>query len=422
MNINEQIQPIVASLIENLKVSIEDEVRDKISQEVVAKIASTELNGIIENIISSQLNHRLTNYNFEATTKDQLNKIVAQITNQIDQSLTQAANKQITTEINRQIAAMDIQTIIDAVVERKLSAMITPGGFPDRSIPHTSVDLRGAKLTGDNIKGGIIENFGSTGIEDRASFVQLTLMDHASVFEGPVFAPEIQVKGDLSVNGNLTLTGSMSTDSAAFQSLVEHSTDAVRAGLTDELFASFSNIIYKSIAEQGIDLDRVTQGGKEVVKGNQIGYHITDSNLQRVGLIKDLQTQGESLLSDTLYASNRRIGINTLDPSATLSVWDGECEITLSKRRQDEAYIAAPRYQKLILGSNNKENLVLDVDGKVVVETLVIGGTQMRSAAETPNYDGHRGDIVYNQLPELGSCIGWVCLGATRWAKFGKIE
>jgi len=422
MNINEQLQPIVAGLIENLKVSIEDELKEKISEQVIGKLASTELTGIIESIIGQQLSHRLANYNVEATTKDQLNKIVSQITAQIDQSLTQAANKQITTEINRQIAAMDIQTVMDAVIERKLSSMITPDAFPSRSIPHTSIDFRGAKLTGDNIKGGIIENFGSTGIEDRSSFVQLTLMDHASAFEGPVFAPELQVKGNLIVDGNLILAGELPTDSQAFKLLVEHSTQSIRKELNEELFTSFSYTLHKAILETGIDLDRITQGGKDVVKGNQLGYHITDSNLQRLGLVKDLQTQGESLLSDTLYSSNRRVGINTIDPSAVLAVWDEECEITISKRRQDEAYISAPRYQKLILGSNNKENLTLDVDGKVLVNTLVIGSTQMKSADETPNYEGSRGDIVYNQLPELGSSIGWVCLGGTRWAKFGKIE
>jgi hypothetical protein len=250
----------------------------------------------------------------------------------------------------------------------------------------------------------------------------MTLMDHAVAFEGPLFAPSAEIKGDLVVDGALTLNGTVTEDCVGFTQLVTATSVAVTAGLNDTLFTGYSNIIQEQLKTSGIDLDRITQGGKEIVKGPQLGYHIVDSNLQRVGMLKDLQTSGENLLSETLYVTQKRVGINTMDPSAAFAVWDEEVELIVAKRKTDVAYIATPRKQQLVLGSNSKENIVLDTDGSVHIENLVIGRVAMTSGQSIPNFSGGMGQIMFNELPSPGSPIGWVCLGNTRWAKFGMIE
>jgi hypothetical protein len=111
-----------------------------------------------------------------------------------------------------------------------------------------------------------------------------------------------------------------------------------------------------------------------------------------------------------------------MDPSAVLSIWDEEVEINLAKYEQDVGYIGTPRYQKFVLGSNSRENIILHVDGSVEIEKLAVGKTHMSSAKEKPNYNGELGQIVWNETPSHGGVVGWVCLGATRWAKFGIIE
>ena len=312
--------------------------------------------------------------------------------------------------------------MVNEIVSSKLESIIKLHEFPESSIPHASINFKGLTLSGDHIKAGIIENFGSNGIEDRSTFVQLTLMDHASAFEGPVWAPEVQVKGNLTVDGNLIIHGDVDATSPAFIKLVEHSRDEVKKSLNEELFKSYSDIIFKSIRDQGIDLDRLTQAGKEVIAGNKLGYHITDTNIQRVGILHDLQTKGENLLSNTLYVTDSRVGVNTMDPSATFVIWDEEVEMLVTKRRQDTGYIGTARFQKLIVGSNNKENIMLNTDGSVEINKLSIGKVQMISALNIPNYEGHRGDIVWNEIPDHGTPIGWVCLGSTRWAKFGTVD
>lgn len=422
MDINQQLQPIVANLLDSLKISIEGELRERVSAEVTEKIASAEIHSIVSDLIQQHITRRLDGFNFIDVSNETLTKSVNKLVDQIEKTLANTAKAQITTEINNQLALVNVNELINSIVGNKISSLVSSQSFPEGSIPHSSIDFRGLGLTGDQVKGGIIENFGSTGIEDRATHVQMTLMDHATAFEGPLWAPAAVIKGDLSVDGNLILKGIISPDSPAFASIVEHSSSAVRDSLNQDLFQSYSDIISKNIREQGLDLDRLTQGGKEIIKGPQLGYHITDSNLQRVGILRDLQTSGENYLCNTLYVTNGRAGVNTMDPSATFVVWDEEVEIVTTKRSQDTGYIGTSRYQRLVLGSNGKENIVLDVDGNVKINRLTLNKVNLTSAATIPNFEGTKGDIVYNEQPEIGSPIGWVCLGSTRWAKFGIIE
>jgi hypothetical protein len=450
MDINQQLQPIVATLLDDLKEKIEAEIRisvtqemisristeelsaqidavinenrNTITQEIVNKVTSAELFTIVDQVIKEQISEKLLKYNIETTTQTQLDNLVKKLTVQIESGLVSAANKQITEDISRKLAQFDISTAMDNLVEKKLGTLASTGRFPQNSIHHTSVNFKDFKISGTQVKGGIVENFSSTGIEDRATKVTLTLLDRASVFENTVFAPKLEVKGNLTVDGTVTLKGDIATDTSAFDTIVEHSKNRVKQEINEELFQGFSATIHKNLVEQGVDLDRITQGGREVIKGPQLGYHIVDSNLQRLGVVNDLQTAGENLLSDTLYVTTRRVGVNTIDPSAVLAVWDEEVELIVAKRKQDTGYIGTTRHQRVILGSNNKENITLNTDGTVEIDQLSIGNVPMSSASVTPNYEGITGQIVWNESPSLGGCVGWICLGKTRWAKFGSIE
>ena len=422
MDINQQLQPIVAGLIDGLKASIEQELQAKITDEVIKKIAATELDAVVDTLVKQQIGTRLDKFNFADTSREQLTAQIAKITADVNKTVVDKANAQIVQEIKRQLNAININLIVNEIVKTSLASIIKIQDFPSQSIAHSAVNFQGLKLTGDSIAGGIIEQFGSTGIEDRASFVQMTLMDHAVAFEGPLFAPSAKITGDLVVDGALTLNGTVTETSAGFTQLVAATSVAVTASLNDTLFTGYSNIIQEQLRTTGIDLDRITQGGKEIVKGAQLGYQIVDSNLQRVGVLRDLQTSGENFLSETLYVTQRRVGVNTMDPSAVFAVWDEEVELIVAKRKTDVAYLATPRKQQLILGSNGKENIILDTDGSAHIENLVVGRVAMSSSTTVPNYVGTMAQIVYNELPAPGSPIGWVCIGGSRWAKFGIIE
>ena len=422
MDINEQLQPIVASIIDNLKGSIEAELRDQISNEIVAKIANTEFDSVVQRLVEQQIRGRVENFDFAKVSDEELRKFLAQLTSQLHNNLANTANQQISTYINQKLAAVDINSIVNNIVQNKIANLLQTQKFPEQSIHHSSINFDGVKLTGDAVTGGIITKFGSTGIEDLATGVQMTLMDRGTAFEGPLFAPSITVKGDVTLDGKLVINGEVSADTKGFLKLVQQTSVAVKTLLNDELFLGFSDIIFKKMQADGIDLDKITQGGKEVVAGNRLGYHINDTNIKRLGVVNDLQTSGENLLSETLYVTKGRVGINTMDPATALSVWDQEVEINVNKQSQNTGYVGTARNQRLVLGSNSKKNIILETDGSVEIENLRVGNTPMGSASAIPNYPSITGTIVWNESPAHGSAIGWVCLGATLWASFGKVD
>jgi hypothetical protein len=420
MDINQQLQPIVTSLLDSLKGSIEAELRNKISDEVIKTISNTEVTAIVERIISQRLNERVAEFNIETKTRQQLEQTLTQITNQLSTSLAKSANEQITAEVARRVAVMDIGPIIQSIVENKINNLVQTGAFGKESIDHSSINFKGFKFSGDVVKGGIIENFGSTGIDDRATQVQMTLMDQAVAFEKAVWTPSAIIKGKLTVEGDLVVLGDIDSNSPAANTLANMAVEKINADT--ELLELHGDAMLASIGQKGIDLKRITQDGREIVNGNQLGYQITDSNLQRVGMLRDLQTQGEALLSDTLYVTGKRVGINTIEPSAVFVVWDEEVELVITKHSSDTGYIGMPRFQRLVLGSNNKDNLILDTDGSVEIENLRVGNTPMSSATAIPDYNAITGTIVWNENPAQGGPVGWICLGGARWAKFGIIE
>lgn len=422
MDINASLQPIIASMVNDLKASMQKELKEQVSAEVVKTLATTELTSIITGLITNQIQARVDKFDFNKASEQELQKIVQTLTNQINRTLTDSANAQISNFVKQRLVQVDLHDSIQTVIRTALGDTLTAGSFPEASIPHTSIDFKGFKTTGDCITGGIITNFGSTGIEDRATDVRMTIMDQAVAFERPVWGPELKIKGNVTVDGTLIVNGAVATNTPVFLKLVDQTSEAVRANLNTELFAGFSHTLFDKIRDEGIDLDKVTQNGKEVVSGNRLGYHIIDTNIQRVGVLNDLQTSGENLFVDTLYVTQRRVGINTMEPTWALTVWDEEVELAVSKQSQDTAYIHTPRNQRLILGSNNRQNLILNPDGSIDVDNLRVGNVPMSSASAIPNYNAITGTIVWNESPAPGGPIGWVCLGATRWAKFGIIE
>jgi hypothetical protein len=278
------------------------------------------------------------------------------------------------------------------------------------------------RLSGENITGGIVKSFGSTGIDDKATACQLSIFDETTVVENNLLTRDLTVKGSATVEGDLIVTGTVPEDSPMFTNLVASVSQNVKNGLNHDVFSGFSDLVFKQIRDNGLDLTKITLNGTEVVNGGNLSNNITFSNLQRVGTLTELRVSGEALLSQTLYTTNRRVGINTLEPSHVLSVWDQEIEFGFGKRETDVAVFETPRNQRLIISTNGKNNLVLLPAGGVAVDKLVIGATTLSSASVPPNYDAPHGAIVFNSSPTIGGPLGWVSLGGARWANFGFID
>jgi hypothetical protein len=156
--------------------------------------------------------------------------------------------------------------------------------------------------------------------------------------------------------------------------------------------------------------------------GNKLNYGIVDTNIQRVGQLKDLQTAGETLLSETLYVGKDKVGIGTIEPGHSLSVWDQEVEIGVGKRLKDTGWIGTPRNQNLIISANNQDNLVIAADGSVQVKQLTVNKISIISTPQVPSGIYPKATVAFNENPAPGQPIGWVSLGNGSWSKFGTIE
>jgi len=338
------------------------------------------------------------------------------------QELTAQLTKQVQADVAQKIAQVDVNQLLREYVDRTLGNAIKTVEFPEGSIPWSSIDPVAFRTTGDHIDGGVIRNFGSTGIQDSATKCILTILDDATVVENKLVALAANIKGDLTVEGSLNITGEMDPDSPFFKDLSERAAGLVHLSLNKELFTTFSEIVFSKLKTDGIDLTKILLNGQEVVKGNQLGMFVTETNIQKLGHLKSLTVTGESTLGNALFAGNKRIGINTLEPAEVLDVWDQEVSVSAKKLRQNVAFFGTTRNQQLVLSANNKDNITLEVDGSATIPKLNVGEVQITSSPTVPTYDAKPGTWVINSAPDIGKPSYWVSLGGARWASAGIIS
>jgi hypothetical protein len=204
--------------------------------------------------------------------------------------------------------------------------------------------------------------------------------------------------------------------------LVASTTQNVRTSLDQTLFKNYADMVFTQVKENGLDLNKITLNGTDIVDGNTLSNSILNSNLQKVGQLKELQVSGETLLSGSLYTTVQRVGVNTIEPAQALSIWDQEVEIGIGKQSNNTGVIGTPRSQTLILSTNGKNNITLTPDGAASVTQLNIGTVSITSSDMPPGDDRPKGTIVFNSSPNLGGPLGWVSLGDARWANFGIID
>lgn len=413
MDISKQLESVISSIVENVQTRVSQQVADLVQAELATQLANFDYSTIISKIAGTQISEKISQFEFdEQAINRQVNAAAGVIVNNINQT----ANNEIAALIGKQVSQINFDTQLKNSLVEVLEARFRDYAFPNDSIPAKSIKLSEVKLSGNQIKGGIIENFSSTGIDDRSTSCVITVLDQAVVVENNL------VTLDLTVQGNLEVNGEVSKDSGFYKNLAASVSSQVQAELDDEFFGNYSRIIFDRIKTEGIELNKITSGGAAVIEGNRIGMGITESNLQKLGLLKELQVSGETAIAGTFYVGNKRVGINTLEPSAALAVWDAEVEITASKLQENVGIITTQRAQTLILGSNRNQNIVLNTDGSVQINNLQIGYMRFGSSESPPNYTSTKGHVVFNANPSPGGPLGWVCLGSANWANFGIID
>lgn len=350
--------------------------------------------------------------------KNQLDDVFRKLTKQVQEEV----EKELTAFIKDKVNTIDFARLVREELKQELSQRITEINFGDETIPSSAIRFDNNSISGDVINGGIIKNFGSTGIDDKATGCQLTILDTHVVVESPILTTGLEVKGNVKIEGELIVDGHIPEHSNLFRTFVQTSTNALKAELDETFFSKYSKLVYNEVKEQGLDVGGITLNGRALVSEGELAPTIVKSNIRRLGELVELQVKGETLLDNTLFVAGKRVGINTLEPGGALAVWDEEVELVVRKKSSNTGYIGSTRDITFILGSNNKENISLDPDGSVTINDLRLGALPISTASTEPTWPGRAGEIVFNDSPAIGLPIGWVCLEGHRWANFGTIQ
>ena len=419
MDLNEHISKIVDQIVGEITENVSTRVDKLILDAITSRLDSFDYNTHVQQAANAALDKKASQYTIDSK------KLEKRITDRINETITEAETSTIEL-VNKTVADRLATVNVNQAVTDATAALIVDRlrdiTFPENSINPTALKLNEFVITGDHIKGGLIENFSSTGIDDRATGVALTILDDATVVENNLLTKDLTVEGLVSINGNLSVNGEVDKECLFYTNLIKETTTSALSNMDRGLFDSFSSLVFDRIKKDGLDLNKIQLNGADVIVDNRLGSTIISSNLQHLGVLKELQVSGESLFAETLYITPKRVGINTIEPSGALAIWDQEVEIVASKKSADTGSFGTPRKQKLILTANNKENIVLDHDGSAAIDDLHIGGMRFTAASAPPNYVSQHGHVVWNTNPNLGGPLGWVCLGAANWANFGIID
>jgi hypothetical protein len=419
METNNPLDVLVGALSKQILDQVSARVDIDLQSTIESKLRDVDVAARVDMMAKSEARVAAAQYQPNLSAID---KQLATATQAIIANITGTANKLVNEAIQNHVKNIDFNSAIITTLSGILENKLTNFDFPDNSVPVTALAFGNTTISGDKVQGGIIKEFASTGIDDKSSNIQVTVLDSHTVIENHLLSNAITIKGTATFDGNIQLNGNIEQTSPGFVSIVNTTKDQVKAELNDDFFADFGRLVFDQIQRDGIDLSKVTLNGNEIVNDKRLGPAITASNLQEVGVLKELQVSGESLLYNTLYTTTRRVGINTLEPNSALTIWDEEIDINIGKRQKGVAFIGSTRDQLIVLGTNSKTNLILNTDGSVTASKLNLGNMSMSSADSPPNYDAPKATVVFNTNPSLGGPLGWVSLGSARWANFGIIE
>lgn len=321
-------------------------------------------------------------------------------------ALSKFVTETVEAQVNRELSKFNVQQTVQQQAQATVTDLLTRLDLPDKGIKSSSIDWDGFSFSTDMVK-GTFDQITSTGFTDNADSLQLTIDAR-----GVVVHHNLMAETTSSVTHQvetMTVTGDSEFNNATFKGDVN-----IIGKLTADSLGS--------LQEQLDDKQSYTINGKTVLSENKLGPSILESNLRRIGNLKELQVEGEVLLGDSLYVSpTGRVGINTDEPTHALTLWDQEVCLIVGKLQKDTAVIGTERNQDIVLKSGTNNNATLKADGTTVIEKPVLNGKTFTSSAMSPGYSGQLGDICWNSTPQQGQPIGWVCIGGAQWCNFGII-
>jgi hypothetical protein len=206
---------------------------------------------------------------------------------------------------------------------------------------------------------------------------------------------------------------------------------------------------------KGISVNNV-----KVIDDTELGSTVTKSNLREVGRLKGLIVDGGLSVNQYLVydATTDRLGIGTDQPNATLSILDQNIELVFGASEPNVGSMGTFNSADLELVTDNTARLTIGAGGDITLgnpnfgptKVKIVGSLGVNVSSIDPRTDLHvsgaikfndklhlsgseaptsgafnEGDILWNNNPQQGRFIGWVCIRAGNpglWSGFGRIE
>jgi hypothetical protein len=408
------------------------EVKDYISKTLSSTDWVTSIENKIVQNVQSQILQKLSNI-----------QVVPEIVESIKNSVSDLLEQGKIPGIDQYVNTVEVSQAVDLSVEKYINTLVESLGQDpnwvekiERMINQAVVQRTVAKIASTDINTVIhervdenlttvhkkfMQNFSSNGINDRATCVQFTITDADTVVENQLVTKNLQVVGTALVK-DLTVTGSINTDNRSWNILAEEISQRTLNKIQDKWKDQLVSQVKEEIRQHGIDFDSVTIQAKPLITGNTLSSAVTDTNIQKLGHLKNLQVKGEAHINDTVSVINHRVGINTSTPESALSVWDEEVSVIIGKHQSKQAFIGTSRDQALILGVNRQPQIEIDINGLTRVKKLQVGLHKISHDVQVPGWSGTRGDMVFNANPGSDRVFAWVCLGAHKWQTLKSAE
>jgi len=327
------------------------------------------------------------------------------MSNELQIALSQYVQTAVTTEISKSLKKFNMSDTVSNHVRQSVKDALVSFEFPAKAIPTEAINWNNFKIDVSRLSGKH-QNFSSSGIEDNATTTKLKIEDDGVIVDNidAQHARLAKCQADAIETDELTVNGPVEFTDVTIKGILK----AGNIQGLDELVA----------IKETINID-----GKAVLSQTKLGNSVLESNLRSVGTLKELVVSGETLFADTLYTSPaKRVGINTIEPTHVLSIWEEEVQVNIGKLKQDSAIIGTTRQHNVHLQSGNNDNIILLPTGETQINKPILNNRKFTNGTTVPGYKGNTGDICWNDNPELGKPVGWVCLSETRWATFGRIE
>jgi hypothetical protein len=335
--------------------------------------------------------------------------------------------------------------------------------------------LQPGDISGDLVSGGTITNFASTGIVDQSTTPTLTVTD------GVITVDTISVntingftsRGDVKVYGVLDASEIRTNElyvhrkydkqylefagedggSLGFGLLWTgqgYSKQFILSTNPDRLFST-ENIDILGDKSYLID-------GQPALSARELGRGITSSNLQTLGVLRNLNVAGALNIADCIHFNpvSERFSIGTQDGNGVLTVYDSinDIELVVTGNPDGTGSIGTYNTKTLNIVTDNQirstyhatGDITLGVEGRDITvrsygklsigvknpqEQFEVAGNmkfanKLMATGNTFPTSGNyiQGDIIWNSSPKPGGYIGWVCVsgGAPgQWSPFGVI-